>query len=111
MTHQQILWAIDAAALLAAESALDAFGSDPASKLPSAEAAWDFLHENVYIEGGIRRPELCPNSFLASSSTTTVAICGTSQTSAPALKCCSTPGVHTFLPETVLSTKYKYRFR
>jgi hypothetical protein len=52
MTHQQILWAINDAARLAAESAFDAFGSDPAAELPSPEMAWEFLNSSVYDDGG-----------------------------------------------------------
>jgi len=48
MTYQQVLWAINDAALLAAESIVDAFGSDPAAEFPSPEVAWDFLNNNVY---------------------------------------------------------------
>ena len=62
MTHQQIL-AIEKAALLAAECALDAFGSDPDSVFPSAEQAWDFLNKDIYIEGGVKRPDALPESF------------------------------------------------
>ncbi len=63
MTHQQILWAINDAALLAAQSALDAFGSDPAAEFPSPEMAWDFLNNNVYgeDEGEIERPATLPD--------------------------------------------------
>lgn len=54
MTYQQITWAIDEAATLAAQSAIDAFGKD----VPSAEVAWAFLNEQVYIE--IERPAALP---------------------------------------------------
>jgi hypothetical protein len=60
MTHQQILWAIDQAALQAADSAFDAFGSDPAVALPTPEMAWDFLNENVYGDGEVERPAALP---------------------------------------------------
>jgi len=60
MTHQQILWAINDAAELAAESALDAFGSDPAAELPSPEVAWKFLNDSVYDQDGIVRPVALP---------------------------------------------------
>jgi len=60
MTHQQILWAINDAAELAAESALDAFGSDPAAELPTPEVAWEFLNESLYGEDGLARPAALP---------------------------------------------------
>jgi hypothetical protein len=61
MKHQQILWAIDQAALVAAEYALDAFGRDPGSAFPAAEEAWDFLNEHIYLERGVKRPEALPD--------------------------------------------------
>ena len=60
MTHQQIIWAINDAARLAAESAFDAFGSDPAAELPSPEVAWEFLNGSVYDDGEIERPAALP---------------------------------------------------
>jgi hypothetical protein len=60
MTHQQILWAINNAAQLAAESAFDAFGSGPAAELPSPEVAWEFLNSSVYGDGEIERPVALP---------------------------------------------------
>jgi len=56
MTYQQITWAINDAALLAAESAFDAFGSDPDAALPTPEIAWEFLNNSVYGGGEIERP-------------------------------------------------------
>lgn len=55
MTYQQILWAIDQAAELAAQSAIDAHGENP----PSAEIAWDFL-EQIYESEEIERPAALP---------------------------------------------------
>jgi hypothetical protein len=46
MTHQQVIWAINVVAELAAESAIDAFGNDPAG-LSSPEMAWEFINDNV----------------------------------------------------------------
>jgi len=60
MTYQQILWAINDAAMLVPESALDAFSSDPATELPPPEVAWEFLNESVYGEDGIARPAALP---------------------------------------------------
>ena len=61
MTHQQITWAIDEAAKLAAQSAVDAFGSEA----PNADVAWDFLNDQIYCESerpaGL--PEFLPNQF------------------------------------------------
>jgi hypothetical protein len=37
--------AINRAAELAAESAIDAFGSDPRAAIPPPEAAWEFLND------------------------------------------------------------------
>jgi hypothetical protein len=58
MTYQQVIWAINDAAILAAESAFDAFGNDPAAEIPSPEVAWEFLNEQVYEE--IERPAGLP---------------------------------------------------
>ncbi|HEY6340193.1 MAG TPA: hypothetical protein VIY49_01765 [Bryobacteraceae bacterium] len=52
--------AINQAAELAAESAIDAFGSDPDAEIPSPETAWEFLNDNVYVDGGIERPAALP---------------------------------------------------
>jgi len=71
MTYQQVIWAINDAAILAAESAFDAFGNDPAAEIPSPEVAWEFLNEQVYEDGGIERPAAPPRSLRASSSRTT----------------------------------------
>ena len=60
ITHQQVIWAINDAAILAAESAFDAFGNDPAAEIPSPEVAWEFLNEQVYEDGGIERPAAPP---------------------------------------------------
>jgi hypothetical protein len=57
MTYQRILWAIDEAAQLAAQSAVDAFGDE----LPSAQIAWDFLNEQLYGSGEIERPVALPD--------------------------------------------------
>ena len=59
MTHQQILWAINDAAELAARSAFDAFGNDPAAELTTSEMAWDFL-ETLYADEEIARPAALP---------------------------------------------------
>jgi hypothetical protein len=61
MTYQQTIWTINDAALHAAESAIDAFGSDPNAEFPSAEVVWDFLNHNVYEEGEIERPAALPD--------------------------------------------------
>lgn len=66
----QIEIAIQMAAELAAESAVDAFGEE----IPNAQTAWDFINEQVYVEDGIdgapgggRRPihlpDTIPHSF------------------------------------------------
>ena len=59
MTHQQILWAINDAAALAARSAFDAFGNDPAADLPMPEMAWNFL-DTLYTDAEIVRPAALP---------------------------------------------------
>lgn len=56
MTYQQILWAVDEAAQLAAESAVDAHGENP----PPAEVAWEFL-EQLYESDEIERPTVLPH--------------------------------------------------
>jgi hypothetical protein len=61
MTYQQITWAINDAAMIAAESAFDAFGSDPDAALPTPEMAWDFLNNSVYGDGEIERPAGLPD--------------------------------------------------
>jgi hypothetical protein len=59
MTYQQVLWAINDAAELAAESAFDAFGGDP-TEIPPPETAWDFIDEQLYAEGEVQRPSALP---------------------------------------------------
>jgi hypothetical protein len=61
MTTSRFLCAIDEAAALAAESAWDAFGSDPVADLPTPEMAWAFLNESVYAEGAVDRPAALPD--------------------------------------------------
>jgi len=60
MTYQQITWAINDAAILPAESAFDAFGSDPNATLPPLEVAWEFLNESVYGEDEVETPGRAP---------------------------------------------------
>jgi hypothetical protein len=57
MTYQQVLWAINDAAELAAQSALDALGQE----VPSAEIAWEFVQEQRYGSGEIERPGALPH--------------------------------------------------
>jgi len=57
MTFQQIVWAIDRAAEQAAASVVDAFGND----VPSPEAAWEFLNEQIYAMGEVERPAALPD--------------------------------------------------
>jgi hypothetical protein len=59
MTYQQVLWAINDAAEVAAESAVDAFGQE----LPSAEVAWEFINEQLYGSAEIERPAALPHFF------------------------------------------------
>ena len=59
----QIEITIKDAAEHAAQSAIDAFG---VYCLPSAQIAWDFLNEQVYIgeeDGGIERPMYLPDTM------------------------------------------------
>jgi hypothetical protein len=51
--------AIDQAAELAAESAIDAFGDQPAD-IPPPKMAWDFLNEHVYGDDEVPRPAALP---------------------------------------------------
>jgi hypothetical protein len=48
-------------AITTSRSAIDAFGSDPRAEIPSPETAWEFLNENVYVDGGIERPTALPD--------------------------------------------------
>jgi hypothetical protein len=59
MTHQEVLWAINDAAEVAAESAVDAFGQE----LPSAEVASEFIDEQLYGSTEIERPAGLPPLF------------------------------------------------
>jgi hypothetical protein len=63
MTFQQIIWAINDAAELAAESAFDAFGADPNAEFPPAAVAWDFIN-TLYDDGEIPRPPALPTLLL-----------------------------------------------
>jgi hypothetical protein len=61
MTFQQVEWAVAFAAQIAAESAMDAFGNDCLAELPSAEDAWTFLNDHLYVNGGMGRPAALPD--------------------------------------------------
>jgi hypothetical protein len=62
MTYQQILWAIDSAAELAAKSALDAFPDKLAADFPTAEMALEVVN-GLYDDGAVERPSALPEFF------------------------------------------------
>jgi hypothetical protein len=49
--------------VLAAESAFDAFGSDPDAALPTPEMAWDFLNTSVFKFLRLRTPVTIGSRF------------------------------------------------
>ena len=64
MTYQQVLWAINDAAEVAAESAVGAFGQE----VPSAEVAWEFINE-FHQCGEIERQAALPEPIPTFQST------------------------------------------
>ena len=60
MTYQQIIWAINEAAAMAAESVRDAFGNS--QDLPTPQMAWEFLQQR-FADGDTERPSALPEFF------------------------------------------------